>query len=508
MPRNNILRIIFGGEKVSNTDNALKTSLEDNINMFDSIFKNDETLVMRYVENRRNPKIRFCFLYIDGMVDNKIINQDMIRPVEEYAYDLMTHGILDKTAKSVVTSGSVHKTSSMETILESMVYGSTILIADGESEALILETKGWKTRSIEEPESEKVLRGPREGFVESIMMNISMVRRRIRSSDLKFHFLTLGTRTKTKVCICYLDSLVNKNVLNELNRRLDSFKIDGVLDANYISEMISDAPYSPVRTIGSTEKPDIVAAKLLEGRIALFVDGTPMALTCPCLFIENFQSDEDYYINYYFSSISRIIRIIAFFISIMTPAIYVAVTTFHQEFLPTKLLLSISAARQGVPFPTVFETLMLLVVFEILREAGARMPQSIGQTLSIVGVLVLGQAAVEAKIVSAPVIIVVAITGLTGIMVPRIKGLDIMIRFGLLIAVSIAGLYGFLFAMLGLLIHLYNLNSFGVPILGGMDTGSLQNNKDTIVRAPWWYMRNRPQGLSSNIKRETVGKIK
>ncbi|CDZ23321.1 spore germination protein, GerA family [[Clostridium] cellulosi] len=492
---------------MSNTDNVLKTSLDENINLFNSIFKDDETLIIRYVENRRNPKIRMCFLYIDGMVDNKIINQDMIKPVEEYAYDFMPNGILDKTAKSVVTSGSVNRTNNMEEILESLLYGSTILIADGENEALILETKGWKTRSIVEPKSEKVLRGPREGFVESIMMNISMVRRRIKTPDLKFNFLTLGTRTKTKVCICYLESLVNKNVLDELNRRLNSFEIDGVLDANYISEMISDAPYSPVKTIGSTEKPDVVAAKLLEGRIAMFVDGTPMVLTCPCLFIENFQSDEDYYINYYFSSIGRFIRISAFFISIMTPAIYVAVTTFHQEFLPTKLLLSISAARQGVPFPTVFETLLLLVVFEILREAGARMPQSIGQTLSIVGVLVLGQAAVEAKIVSAPIIIVVAITGLTGIMVPRIKGLDIIVRFGLLVVVSIAGLYGFLFAMLGLLIHLYNLNSFGVPILDGMRLGP-QNNKDTFMRAPWWHMKNRPQGLTSNIKRESVGKIK
>lgn len=488
---------------VSNeNNNALKTSLEENINMFKSIFSGDETLVARYVENRQNSQIRFCFFYLDGMVDNNIVSGDMIKPVEEYAFFQTANGILDKVAKSVIFSGSVEKTADIAKILESIVYGSTILISDGENEALIIEAKGWKTRSIEEPESEKALRGPREGFVEAIMTNISLVRRRIRTPDLKCNFITLGTRTKTKVCICYLDSLVNKNVLDELYRRLDKFSIDGILDVNYISEMIADAPYSPIKTIGSTEKPDIVAAKLLEGRIALFVDGTPVVLTCPYLFIENFQSDDDYYINYIFSSVGRVLRIFAFFISISTPAIYVAFTTFHQEFLPTKMILSISAARQDVPFPTIMEEVIMLVVFEILREAGTRMPQSIGQTLSIVGVLVIGQSAVEAKIVSAPMIIVVSITGLTGLMIPRIKGAVILFRFLLLFVVSSIGLYGYILFMLGIIVHLFNLNSFGVPIVSGVGSGSFQNNKDIFMRSPMWSMKRRPNGLSSDNIRQ------
>lgn len=487
----------------SENTSVLKTSLEDNINLFKSTFAGDETFVIRYVENRQNPKIRFCFLYFDGMVDNKILNQDMIKPIEEYIFTCTPNGILDKAAKSVIFSSSVTKTSDFEQILDNVLYGSTVLIADGESDAVILETKGWKIRSIEEPDSEKVLRGPREGFVEAIMTNISMVRRRLRNPDLKFQFMSFGTRTKTKACICYLDSLVNRNVLDELKRRLNSFSIDGTLDSNYIAEFISDAPYSPVKTVGSTEKPDVVAAKLLEGRVALFVDGTPMVLTCPYLLIENFQSDDDYYLNYIFASIGRLIKVLAFFISIMTPAIYVALVTFHQEFLPTKMLISISAARQGVPFPTVLEAILMLFVFEVLREAGTRMPQSVSQTLSIVGVLVIGQAAVTAKIVSATMIIIVAITGLTGLMIQRIKGMVITLRFILLTVVSMAGLYGLMFAMLGFLIHLYNLNSFGVPIVSSIGSGEMQTNKDIFVRAPWWFMKRRPNGLASDPVRES-----
>jgi spore germination protein KA len=259
-------------------------------------------------------------------------------------------------------------------------------------------------------------------------VNLSMLRRKLRTTDLKMEYKTFGTRSKTKACICYLGSLVNKDVLAELNKRLESFSIDGTLDVNYISEMIRDAPISPFKTIGSTERPDVVAAKLLEGRVALFLDGTPVVLTMPIFFIESFQSDDDYYLNYYFASIGRILRIMAFFIATSIPAIYIALVDFHQEMLPTPLLISISAARQGVPFPTVVEAICMLAVFELLRESGSRMPTMMGQALSIVGSLVIGQAAVEAKIVSAPIIIIAAASGIAGLMIPRLKGAIILLR--------------------------------------------------------------------------------
>ena len=347
-----------------------------------------------------------------------------------------------------------------------------------------------------------MLRGPREGFNESLLINLSMLRRKLRTQDLKVKFLSFGRRTKTKACLCYLGGVVNRTVLRELEERLKKIDIDGTLDTNYIAELIRDAPYSAVKTIGSTERPDVVAAKLLEGRVALILDGTPVVLTVPHLFIEHFQSDEDYYINYFFATVGRILRLFAFILTLTLPADYVAMVTFHQEMLPTPLLMSIFTSRQGVPFPTALETLIMLVVFEMLRESGARMPGLMGQTLSILGALVIGQAAVDAKIVSAPIIIIVAMSGICGLMVPRLKGYVIVHRFFLLACACVLGLYGLLLGLIVLLAGLFGMTSFGVPVMSDVYSRGFQDNKDLYVRAPWWMMRKRPQFLSENKTRQ------
>lgn len=487
-------------------DLALTNKLSQNIQLMKSLFKNDETVQYRQLENRFDPSIHCYLVYIDGMVETKLLNEDIIKPLLEYRAKWKEHDLIDVIAKQVTLSDSVEKTSDLDKIIQGVIYGDTALFIDGYAEVLILNTKGWSKRAIAEPDNEKVMRGPREGFNESLMMNLSLVRRKIRTPDLKMEFQVFGTRTKTNACICYLDGVVNKDVLAELKKRLKTFSIDGTLESNYISEFIKDAPYSPLKTIGSTEKPDIVAAKLLEGRVALFLDGTPVVLTAPFLFIENFQSDEDYFLNFWFSSINRILRFIAFFIATSLPAIYVALVTFHQEMLPTPLLMSISLARQGVPFPTVLEAAFMLLVFEMLRESGSRMPGSMGQALSIVGALVIGQAAVQAKLVSAPMIIIVGFTGISGLMVPRIKGTNIMLRFGLLGLASIVGLYGYMFGILAFIVHLFALNSFGIPIMSSAYTNSLQDRKDMIIRAPWWFMKKRPKFLSPNETRGVSGR--
>lgn len=491
-----------GGAQGAGT--PLSKDLADNLNLIKTIFKNDHTLVTRIIETPSDPVIKYCLIFSDGMVNNKLINEDIIKPLLEYCPERKEPDLMNVIAKQVTLSNSVEKTTEMEKIIQGIIYGDSILFADGYSEALILNTKGWTTRSISEPENEKVLKGPREGFTEALLVNLSMLRRKIRTPDLKMEYQTLGTRTKTQACICYLENVVNPDVLEELKRRLNTFSIDGVLDVNYISEFIKDAPYSPIKTVGSTERADIVAAKLLEGRVALFLDGTPVVLTLPHLFIEYFQSDEDYYINYYYGSIGRILRVIAFFFSTSTPAIYIALVTFHQEMLPISLMMSISASRQGVPFPTVLESVLMLLVFEMLRESGSRMPGTMGYALSIVGALVIGQAAVQAKIVSAPMIIVVAVTGISGLMIPRIKGFMIPARFALLALSSILGLYGYMFGMLGVLIHLFSISSFGIPIMNSVYTNGPQDKKDIFTRAPWWDMKTRPKFLSPNKARQST----
>lgn len=481
----------------------LTESLIENETIIKRIFNDDMTLIFRYVENQKNPLIQCGIFYIDGMVDNRIMNEDIIEPIQKFEFGFNS-GVIDAISQKSVFAGEVKKTADIDEIVHSIVYGDTVVFAEKCAGAVIISSKGWQTRDITEPTNEKVLRGPREGFVESLIINLSMLRRRIKNRNLKMEYRTFGRRSKTQGCLCYIDGLANPKVVAEFKARLDKVDIDGVLDVNYIKEFIKDAPYSPIGTIGSTERPDAVAGKLLEGRIAFFLDGTPVVLTAPYLFIEHFQSDDDYYINYFFSSIGRILRILGFVITVSTPAVYIALTTFHQELLPLKLTLSIAQAREGVPFPTVLEAILMLIVFEILRETGMRAPSTIGQMLSIVGVLVIGQAAVDAKFVSAPIIIVISISGITGIMLPKIKGFIILLRTVLIILSSIIGLYGYIFGIMWFVMYLFTQRSFGIPVMNSNVVGNFQDNKDIFVRAPWWYMIKRPRFLSTDKKRSNT----
>jgi spore germination protein KA len=497
------------GEIMGNSENTngaqgkikFTKQIQENIRQIKNEFAKDQTLVLRRLEN---PDVGESYIvYIDGMVNNRLINQDVIRPFLEFHPEPHEPVTLDVIQNQVMLSNSVERTSDHDKLIQAIVYGDTLLLIDGIEEALILNTKGWTSRSISEPENEKVLRGPREGFTESIMTNLSLIRRRIRTSDLKMEFETFGTRTNTKACICYLDSVVNKDVLDELKKRIHMFSIDGTLDSNYINEFIKDSPYSPFKTVGTSEKPDAVAAKILEGRVALFVDGSPSVITVPYLFVENFQSDEDYYLNYYFASINRILRYLAFIHGyqhsrrLRSPYHLPsrnASPCFNNEYLKGPPGRAVPDGDRNDP--------IMLVVFEMLRESGARMPGSMGQALSIVGALVMGQAAVSAKIVSAPMIIIVAVAGICGVMSPRIKGATILLRFIFLVMASFFGLYGFMFAVLALMIHLYSISSFGVPIMNSSYTNTLQDKKDIMVRAPWWFMKKRPKYLSEDAVRQ------
>lgn len=389
-------------------------------------------------------------------------------------------------------------TNQFKEIIAAITYGDTILFAEGAAEALILSTKNFQTRSITEPEAEKILSGPREGFTESLMINLSMVKRKLRTNELKMKFQTLGQRTGTQVCVCYIDSIVNKNILKELNRRLSRIDIDGVLDTNYITELIRENRASPFRATGYTERPDVIVGKLLEGRIAIFLDGTPAVLTVPYLFIENFQSSEDYYLSYFYTSFSRILRILGFLLTIIVPGLYITIVAYHQEMLPTALLVNIASERQSVPLPAGVEAFIMMIVFDILRETGIRMPSNVGQALSIVGALVIGQAAVTAKLVAAPMIIVVALTGITSLLVPKLNSPIIFVRiilFGLSCAL---GYFGLAIGLSILLVHLLNLQSLGIPQLTPTGKLQFQDLKDIAIRAPWWSMITRRKNIAQD----------
>ncbi len=477
----------------------LSKSLEENIELMRGIFRKDAILRIRRVTSES--KIDFALIYFDGMVSDEIISESIVKPLirlSEESYEDRAAFISSR----VIFASEVTLTDKTDEMVRSVLYGDTLLLTDGSNKALCVNTKGWQKRGISEPENERTLSGPREGFNESAMSSVALIRRKLLTPDFSVEMIRLGRRTDTKVYICYLSSLTDEKILSELKKRLSKIDIDGILDVNYINEHIRDSKASLFKTTGTTEKPDTVAANLLEGRIAVVCDGTPTVLTLPYLFSENFQSDEDYYINYKMASVNRIMRMLCFLLAISAPAVYLALTTFHLGLLPPQFALSVYEARSGVPLSPVTECIALILVFEILKEAGIRMPQSVGHAMSVVGGLVVGQAAVEAKIVSAPMLIAVALGGMSGLMVPRLRTSVFFYRLLVTAGGAVFGLYGILAVLTVMLTHILSLGSFTVDYTEGLRRISRQTVKDTVVRESWRSMLKRPKIQNRNRTRQ------
>ncbi|HJV31434.1 MAG TPA: spore germination protein [Bacillales bacterium] len=492
-----------------NESSSLVKSLEANIELFQSIFSDDEMLIVRKFQNKFLPAAKCCLIYFAGMVNAETINENVIQPIlqNNLSEGININNLLEELQYKVIVSNNVTMVNDLNEMVSSVISGETILLVEGHAKALRISSKGWSSRAIEEPESAKVVRGPREGFTEAILTNLTLIKRKINNPDLKIKFREIGERTHTKICICYIKGLALEEILHELENRLDAIKIDAVLDSGYIQELIRDAPFSPYETVGYSERPDVIAAKLLEGRIAIVVDGSPFVLTVPFVLAESFQSDEDYYNNFIFASFNRLIRMVGVFVATGLPAVYLAIVTYHQEMLPTPLLISISSARQGVPFPSVVALFFMLLVFDVIREAATRMPTPIGQAVNIVGTLVLGQAIVEAKIVSAPVIIITAIAGIMKLLSPTALGSVIVLRLFFLLLASILGIYGYIFGMIFATLHLMNIRSFGVPFMLGLSSVKNYNGQDIWIRSPWWTMKLRPKLIGTrNLVRQSMKK--
>lgn len=488
---------------------ALTKSLEDNILLFNTIFSCDELLVIRRLQNKYLEAAKCCVIYFEEMTKSQTLNESIIQPVLEsnLSQNICSGNLLEEIQNKVIEASKITMTGDMDLIIRSVISGDTVFLLEGYEKALVINSKGFQTRAVEEPSSSRVVRGPREGFTEAIKLNISLIRRKIRNPDLKFQFKEIGEKTRTRTCICYIEGVAAEEILKELEKRLDQIDIDGIIDSGYIQELIRDAPFSPFETVGHTERPDIVASRLLEGRIALLVDGSPFVLTVPFIMAEASQANEDYYNNYIFASFNRFMRTSAAILSISIPSLYMAVVTFHQEMLPTPLLLSVTQGRQGVPFPTVISLIIMLLIFDLLREASIRMPAPIGQAINIVGTLILGQALSEAKLVSPHIIIITALSGILSLMNMDLLGATITLRTILIIATSILGIYGFLFGFITILIHLMGIRSFGVPYMLGLSTVRNHNSQDIWIRAPWWEMTMRPKIIAArNLVRQSAKK--
>lgn len=484
------------------SQSTLSYDLKQNLKVIGNILGTSDDIIFREFSFGVEKKINAALIFLEGMTDSKIINENIMRPLMYDSHLFSTKELkaadnVEIIQKTMLSVGDVKKVSSKGAVVDGCLSGDTVLLIDGSHEALVITTKGWESRGITEPKTEVVVRGPREGFTETLRSNITLLRRKIRNPNIAIEIMQLGKRTKTDVCIAYLKGVVNPRLVDEVKRRLKRINIDAILESGYIEGLIEDAPFSPFSTIANSEKPDVVAAKILEGRVAIFVDGTPMVLTVPMLFIESFQSAEDYYSRPYYSSIVRMLRFGAFLITVLAPAIYVALSTYHQEMIPTTLLITVAAAKEGTPFPAVVEVFVMGIMFEILREAGIRLPRPVGSAISIVGALVIGQAAVEAGLIGAPVVIVIAITAIASFAIPAQSDVAAILRSVLTIAAGILGAYGVLLVLLWWLIHLASLRSFGTPYLSPLAPLKTRDLKDVFIRVPIWAMFTRPGNIGS-----------
>lgn len=393
----------------------------------------------------------------------------------------------------VSTKVVVHQT--LAPVIHQMLAGDVLLFVEGIPVAFELAVQGFEHRKPSEPVAEPVVRGPKEGFTETLAINLALVRRRLKDERFRTERFTVGERSRTTVYIVYLGGLAVPALVEEVRSRVGRIQIDGVMESGYIEEFIEDTTLTPFPLVMQTERPDVVCAQLVEGRIAILVDGTPHALIVPYTFNSGMQAAEDYYERWMWTSFVRLLRYIYLFVALIGPSTYIAIVTFHHEMLPTDLLLSLMIAREGVPFPAVVEAFLMEMAFEVLREAGLRLPKPVGQSVSIVGGLVIGQAAVQAGIVSPAMVIVVSITGISSFIIPKFSlAVAIrMLRFPMMVAAGMFGFYGVALALLAISIHLAGLRSFGVPYMSPSMPPTADDLKDMMIRAPWWFMRRRPK---------------
>jgi spore germination protein KA len=488
------------------SNDAIPLAIDESLKKIKAETCGSSDVVVRSFSIGANHDIDCALVFIDGMISSQIINDDVIKPllfktlrISEEAGD--KDSFLDFVQKSLLSVNELKETKSLGEAVGGLLSGDVVLFVDGIQKAVIMNSKGWEKRSVSEPASESVVRGPRESFIENLRTNTALLRRKITNSNLVFESMTIGRKTATKICLAYIKNVAQPELVNEVRSRMSAIDTDSILESGYVEQFIEDSPGSIFATIGYSEKPDVVAAKLLEGRVAIIVDGTPFVLTAPYLFLESFQSAEDYYFRPYFATLLRFVRAIGYLTTILAPALYVAVSTFHQELIPTRLLITAAAAREGVPFPAVVECLLMILLFEILREAGVRLPRPVGQALSIVGALVVGEAAVSAGLIGAPMVIVVAVTAVSGFVVPNQSDSAAILRLILLILAATFGGFGFTMGLLATLVHLSALESFGYPYLSPIAPFIFEDSKDTLIRAPLWMMISRPKGMATDRQR-------
>lgn len=457
--------------------------------------------------------VKAALIFVEGLSDQDLINKGLsvlvMNQPNQVSDEISQSGKGILTSKQIknqiVSIGDVIDSEKISDIVLNVFMGSTALLIDGIPQAFLLGTVKKQNRSIEEPLSEALVRGPRTGFTEELSTNTALLRQQGKNDQLTLQRFEVGTRLKKDLIIAYMNDIADPKVVEEVRKRVRGIEIDHLPESGYVEQLIEDNYLSPFPQVQSTERPDRVISGLMEGRVAILLDGTPFALIVPVVtFSMMLQSPEDYYERWFPSSLIRLLRFIAAMITLFAPALYISFISFHPGLIPTKLAISISGTRQGVPFPSLIEALFMEVAIEILREAGLRLPKPIGPAIGIVGGLIIGEAAVQAGIVSPIMVIVVALTAISSFAIPHYStGIALrMLRFGAMFCAAVFGLFGVIMYYLLLSSHVVKLKSFGVPYASPAVPYHLKDWKDFVIRMPLLVMKRRPKMMNTdNTKR-------
>jgi spore germination protein KA len=449
----------------------------------------------------KDKSVNAFIIFIDGMTDRKVIDDNILEPlmllsnldIKSNEKDIGTY-----VKKHLLTHNQTTAATEYTKVVDGINTGGCAVFVDGCETVFVCDVKGFEHRTVGRPDIELVLRGPQEGFVESLRINTSLIRRRINDKDLIVEDITVGERSKTPCSILYIKDIANDSIVNEVRRRMKNLKVDYLIDSGELEQLIEDSSAFPVPQVLATERPDRVSSLLSEGRVAIVVNGSPFALVVPITNNDLLHSAEDLYMRFPYVNLLRFIRIIAVFSSLLLPGLFIAITNFHHEMIPTDLIIAIGASRQKVPFSSVLEVLIMELAFELIREAGIRIPGPIGPTLGIIGALILGQAAVAANIVSTILILVVAITGICSFAIPSFPlGFSFRImRFGYIALGASAGLLGIATGLFLQGLSLTNSKSFGVPFMAPFAPLTKNVFANQFTRAPIWKQEKRPDYLN------------
>lgn len=489
--------------KVPNDENTASVtySFEDTADRLRKDLSGNADIIMRELFVGGNENIDALLIYLNGNTDKKMLNDNIIRPLMSCKgvenTSLSGEKLKEHLIKKCLQTGSVNFEKSYDAAVQNLFGGEIVLLVKGIDGFLNLTIEGGPQRQISEPETEKRIRGTREGFVEDIWANIGMIREFVRDPLFRIEMIKVGERSKTDVAIAYVKGLADPKIVEEVSKRISKIKIDSVLSSGYVEQYIEDNPWSVFPQLQGTEKPDKAVANMLEGRILIIVDRSPFVFSAPAVFIEFFQATEDYYEKPFIGIFARVIRSLAFLVAIMGTSIYISLTSFHPELIPSDLLISFARMRKKVPFPPVIEALMMEFIVEVLREAGVRLPTAVAATLGVVGGIILGDAAIRSNLVSPVMVVVIAVTTVCNFVLPNYSMTLVLrlLRLFLILLSAAFGAYGIALGLLIIVIHLARLESFSVPYLSPFAPFRYKGMKDALLRMPLWKLTKRPVSI-------------